>query len=84
MIQITEEMKNQTQQEFDKICQRVDSQIKKAVDQNLTSCYFACDKDIVNPNIYNKVRKAYESNGYTITPTGCIGGIWQKTENINW
>ncbi len=84
MYKITEEMKNQTEKEFDKICQRVDSQIKRAVNQNLTLCYFACDKDVVSPNIYNKVRKTYEAEGYTITPTGYIGGVWQRTEDISW
>lgn len=31
-----------------------------------------------------EIKKRFINAGYTIKPTGYIGGVWQKTENIMW
>ena len=33
---------------------------------------------------YDAVKREFESRGYYFTPTGYIGGVWQRTENITW
>lgn len=32
----------------------------------------------------NDIKKVFTSHGYTIKPTGYIGGVWQLTEDIIW
>lgn len=33
---------------------------------------------------YDAVKREFELKGYYFTPTGYVGGVWQRTENINW
>lgn len=32
----------------------------------------------------DEVRRKFRSAGYTVQPTGYIGGVWQDTESIIW
>ena len=32
----------------------------------------------------DEIRKKFRAAGYTIKPTGYIGGVWQQTEDICW
>lgn len=83
MIKISDSMKTQSEKRFNDACSKVDDCIKKAVQNNKTSCYFACDKDC-DADVYKRVREVYENEGYHIHLTGNIGGVWQLTENISW
>lgn len=83
MFKITEEMRTKSNQRFEKVCKKVDNQIKRAVEWGQTSTVFLCDKE-VDKDVYNRVRKAYETEGYIIKPSGYCGGVWQLTEDICW
>ena len=32
----------------------------------------------------DEIREKFRKAGYKIKPTGCIGGVWQLTEDIMW
>ena len=32
----------------------------------------------------DEVKEAFKKQGYRFEPTGYIGGVWQRTENICW
>lgn len=32
----------------------------------------------------DEVKSEFKKHGYTFEPTGYIGGVWQRTENICW
>lgn len=32
----------------------------------------------------DEVKREFEKHGYTFEPTGYIGGVWQRTEDIMW
>lgn len=32
----------------------------------------------------NEVKKEFKKHGYWFEPTGYVGGVWQRTENICW
>lgn len=32
----------------------------------------------------SEVKARFQRAGYTIKPTGYIGGVWQRTEHIHW
>ena len=83
MIEINTAMKEAHAQRLALVESYVDNQIKRAVAQGEHTCYFACDKDIY-PDVYNEIRAKYERAGYIIVPTGRIGGVYQRTEDICW
>lgn len=84
-MMITKEMRDSRAEKVDAIIERVNSDIKRAAEKGLHECYFACDKDSYSDApFYEEVRERFESYGYRIKPTGFIGGVWQRTENIEW
>jgi hypothetical protein len=83
MVEITNEMRNQKKERIEKIEAKVDECIRKAVKNGTNGCYFPCDKE-GDADVYDEVRSKYERAGYKIKPTGYIGGVWQKTEDIYW
>ena len=83
MIQITNEMKQARQRRLEEVERNVDYYISRSVNDGNHKAYFACDKDR-DSDVYDEIRKKYEQAGYTIKPTGRIGGVWQLTEDIIW
>lgn len=35
-------------------------------------------------DFYCEVREEFKKHGYTFKPTGYVGGVWQRTEDIYW
>jgi hypothetical protein len=65
---------------FDKAVQCVLRDIERAQQAGkLSTCFSPYPSEY-----YDAVKQAFAANGYTFTPTGYIGGVWQRTENINW
>lgn len=84
-MMITENMRNDRAEKVSKIIENINRNIKRASDQGLHECYFACSKDSYSEApFYKEVREKFESYGYRIKPTGYIGGVWQRTEHIEW
>lgn len=83
MVEITKEMKNAHAERLAKIEASVDREIRRAVAAGRYKTYFACDKDR-DIDVYDEIRAKYERAGYRIKPTGYIGGVWQRTEDIYW
>ena len=71
--------KQTNKDEFQKSCEKVLRDIEKAAREGRRKVCF-------NPSMgqYDAVKRAFENKGYYFTPTGYIGGVWQRTENINW
>ena len=83
MVKITDETKQVKADRIQIVCKSVDINILHAIDRKLNRCYFPCDKDI-DADVYDEVKELYEAEGYKIVPTGYIGGVWQRTEDICW
>ncbi len=84
-MMITENMRNDREEKVSKIIENINRDIKRASEKGLHECYFACSKDSYSEAaFYKEVREKFESYGYRIKPTGFIGGVWQRTENIEW
>lgn len=80
------------QQGLEQAIDSVMKRIEKASEQGLRSCGFS-------PSAYwyttesgrktfmcfdDEVKEAFRKKGYTFKPTGYIGGVWQRTEDICW
>lgn len=78
---ITNEMQKARQAEIDSRIEKVNSSIERAVKHGRTQTCF--DINTFDP-YYSEVRRAFEKVGYRIVPTGYIGGVWQRTEEIIW
>ena len=50
------------------------------------SAYWYVTKDGVRTfmKFDDEVKEAFKRHGYRFEPTGYIGGVWQRTENICW
>ena len=82
---ITKEMRESRQRKVDLIVSKINADIKRAVEAGRNSTYFDCDKDDTRTeDFYDEVRTIFEKAGYTIRPTGYYGGVWQRTEHIQW
>lgn len=71
---------SQNKDGFEKSINSVVRDIKRASDQGLRSTCF-------NPydyRFYDSVKAEFQKQGYYFTPTGYVGGVWQRSENINW
>lgn len=80
-MMITQGMKDDRERKVSEIIDKINKRIEYAVGQGWNSACFNCSKD--SP-FYTEVRKKFEDVGYTIKPTGYIGGVWQLTEDICW
>lgn len=54
-----------------------------------TSCYLKEDGTVGgygdrHVDCEYEIKQWLKSLGYRIEPTGCIGGVWQRTEDICW
>lgn len=71
---------SQDMSKFEKSVQSVLRDIQRAQESGrLSTCF--------NPyyaECYDAVKREFAAKGYTFSPTGFIGGVWQLTENINW
>lgn len=65
--------------EFETAVNRVMRQIEYASEKGYRSTCF-------NPSCYwyEDVKELFKKQGYTFKPTGYIGGVWQRTEEICW
>ena len=81
ILPITDDMRNNSQTEIDKITSSINNNINIARSEGRSYAFFDCSK--YNPH-YAEVRKAYESMGYRIVPRGYSCGVWQITERITW
>lgn len=80
-MMITQEMKDSREKAVSKIIDRINDDIKRAVERGYHNALFNCDWD--NP-FYKEVRQKFESRGYRVQPTGYLNGYWQRTEDIVW
>lgn len=71
---------NQNKDDFEKSVQSVITAIARASEQGLRKTNF----NPINHQHYEAVKREFQQHGYYFTPTGYIGGILQRTENINW
>lgn len=77
---------------FDKAVASVVRDIRKASAEGRRKCcfnppaYWYTTKDGIRTfiNYEEEVKELFRSKGYTFRPTGYIGGVWQRTENICW
>lgn len=82
---ITKEMRESRAAHVDRIINRVNAGIERAVSQGLHECYFSCDKDSDRDTpFYQEVRERFERCGYRIKPYGYSNGVWQRAESIEW
>lgn len=71
----------QNQEAFDKNVLSVIRDIERAVARgDRKTCFNPPDGD----RFYAAVKAAFLKKGYLFAPTGCVGGVWQRTENIHW
>lgn len=84
-MRITKEMRESREEKVNAIIERVNADIKRAAEKGMHECYFDCGKDSYSDGpFYKEVRECFERCGYRIKPTGFIGGVWQRTEHIEW
>lgn len=84
-MRITRKMYYDRLERIDEIIERVNACIRRAVERGDHKCCFDCSKYSDNDApFYDDVRREFELAGYTIKPTGYIGGVWQRTEDISW
>lgn len=80
-IKITDEIRTEHQMRIDRCVERQNDRIRDMMKGGHHRCCFLLDKYDTD---YAEVRAIYERAGYTIKPTGYIGGVWQLTEDICW
>lgn len=80
-MKITKEMRERKEERISQMIDRVNKDIKNAVERKQNSACFAFDK---SDEFYFEVKKKFLDSGYKIVPTGYINGIYQRTEDITW
>lgn len=84
-MQITKEMRDSREEKVSRIIERINGDIKRAAKEGRHECFFDCSKNSRSQApFYQEARERFERCGYRIKPTGYIGGVWQRTENIEW
>jgi len=72
------------------ICENLVAKIKEATQKGRRKTYFnlysktASENKLYAGDYESQIKKLFEQKGYYFTPTGYIGGVWQRTEDINW
>lgn len=66
--------------DFENACESVMRGIEKASMAGYRSCCF----DPRPVEQYHAVKAEFEKHGYTFKPTGYVGGVWQRSEDICW
>ena len=80
-MKITKEMRDRKGERISQMVDRVNKDIKMAVERKQNSACFAFDK---NDEFYFEVKKKFLDSGYKIVPTGYLNGVYQRTEDITW
>ena len=80
-MKITYEMKRRKEERISQMVDRVNKDIKSAVERKQNSACFAFD---VGDEYYFEVKKKFLDCGYKIVPTGYLNGVYQRTEDITW
>ena len=80
-MKITKEMRDRKGERISQMVDRVNKDIKLAVERKQNSACFAFDK---NDEFYFEVKKKFLDSGYKIVPTGYLNGVYQRTEDITW
>lgn len=80
-LKISDKMKESRQEKISRAVERQNAIISRAIGNGKTETCFELDK---SDALYSDVRNIFEKAGYTIKPTGYIGGVWQLTEDICW
>jgi hypothetical protein len=57
----------------------INDRIERAKKEGRTKTCFCPDH-----RYEEELKRLYASKGYSFSPTGYIGGVWQLTENICW
>lgn len=39
---------------------------------------------VISVEVEDYIKEMYKKQGYTFKPTGYVGGVWQRTEDICW
>lgn len=87
------EIRNQTPTEgFEQAVQAVVRDITRASKEgrrstcfNPPAYWYTTDTGVRTFIRYDEeVKEEFRKKGYTFRPTGYIGGVWQRTENICW
>lgn len=81
---ITSEMRFSKQARLDKAIEKQNASIKLAAEHGRAKTCFQCYDTVSEGDLYEEMKKIYERAGYTIKPTGYIGGVYQKTMDICW
>ena len=80
-MKITKEMRDRKEERISQMVDRVNKDIKMAVERKQNSACFAFDK---NDEFYFEVKKKFLDSGYKIVPTGYLNSVYQRTEDITW
>lgn len=80
VYKITDAMKKDKQNRLDKICEKINKSIEYAVKHGRHECAFPW----IDCPYYSELYAMYTSEGYEISPTGYIGGVYQHTNTIRW
>ena len=75
------EMRDRKEERISQMIDRVNKDIKLAVERKQNSACFAFDK---SDEFYFEVKKKFLDYGYKIVPTGYLNGVYQRTEDITW
>ena len=71
-------------------CKKLMDKISDAAKDGYHKTCFYCGPVIIGEHRYlfsefeDDIKKKFLSSGYVIKPTGYIGGVWQRTEDICW
>lgn len=61
-----------------------DRSIEYAIKEGRTNTCFTIHGSIYADEWEERMKAHYSRLGYTFRPTGYIGGVWQRTEQICW
>lgn len=80
-LSITPRMVDAHRKRFSELVDGVNRGISQAARNGQVQTCFGVDRD--DP-LYPEVRRVFEDKGYTVRPTGVVGGVLQTTEEIAW
>ena len=81
---ITEEMKVKRQARLDEAIRKQNDAIKRAVEAGRSKTIVQCYDTASEGDLFPEIKLLFEAAGYTIKPTGRIGGVEQRTMDIYW
>lgn len=69
---------------YNDLLESQDRAIEYAIKDGRTSCCFYIHDTIFSNEWEDRMREHYRTLGYKFRPTGYIGGVLQRTEEIYW